>query len=500
MFSQSAAQFGLKGNPFDSSALSASVHALLPIATAFVGREMSSPESRTITNILRTPGGGRFVVEGEIGVGKTTFVNYHRYLWENETKDRLLTPIQEIAVDIHWGVKEFLFNILGALINKLVLLKGKEEALAKDSLLREILILTKVYSTSNTQWQGTFMGAGLGYGKNAIVTVPQISETQLSQYFQLLVQKIKEMGYAGVFLHIDNFDQITQENPKDMQLFFHKIRDILQIHDVYYAFVGYPGFCSQIINPIERVRSIFFLLPIYLPPLPEDKVLEAIEKRYQLLSDASFIKPVEDAFVKYLYRLYQGKFRSILDSLSSLLSSIPPYRVSMLAAQEAKELLSQTLTQQVSTVLTPKEWSVLLAVSAQEECTGAEIARKLKMQPENVSRAFKELEKHHFIYLVRRSGARSFYKISDQLKIIPSKTDLSGNPTATAEKHPLSNLQQQFMELLQNREKLNLSEFCQHSSVPVHRVRSEVKSLVHYGLIEQHGYTRGTYYTKAKTG
>lgn len=61
VFSQSAAQFGLKGNPFDSSALSASVHSLLPIATAFVGREMSSSESRTITNILRIPGGGRFV-------------------------------------------------------------------------------------------------------------------------------------------------------------------------------------------------------------------------------------------------------------------------------------------------------------------------------------------------------------------------------------------------------------------------------------------------------
>lgn len=104
----------------------------------------------------------------------------------------------------------------------MVLVKGKEETLAKDSLLREILVLTKVYSTSNTQWQGALMGAGLGYGKNEIVTVPQISETQLSYYFQLLVQKIKEMGYAGVFLHIDNFDQITQENPKDMQLFFTK--------------------------------------------------------------------------------------------------------------------------------------------------------------------------------------------------------------------------------------------------------------------------------------
>ncbi|NUM36770.1 MAG: MarR family transcriptional regulator [Candidatus Brocadiae bacterium] len=496
MFSQSAAQFGLKGNPFDSSTLSASVHSLLPIATAFVGREMSSSESRTITNILRIPGGGRFVVEWEVGVGKTTFVNYHRYLWENETQDRLLTPIQEIVVDIRWGLKEFVFNILGALINKLVLLKGKEEAIAKDPLLREILILTKVYSSSSIQWQGSFMGAGLGYGKNTIITVPKISETQLVYYFQLLVQKVKEMGYAGIFLHIYNFDQISQENPKDMQLFFHKIRDILQIHDVYYAFVGYPGFYSQIINPIERVRSIFFLLPIYLPPLTEDKVLEAIKKRYQLLSDANFIKPVEDAFVRYLYHLYQGKFRSILDSLSSLLSCFPPYRVGMLTAQDAKEFLSQTLTQQISGVLTPKELSVLLAVSSQEECTGAEIARKLKMQPENVSRAFKELEKHHFIYLVKRIGTRLFYKINEQLKIIQSKTD--NFPVDYKEKHTLSNLQKQFMEVLQSQEKINLTDFCQSSTVPIHRIRSEVKELVRFGFIEQHGYTKGTYYTKSR--
>ncbi len=73
-------RYGFRGNPFDTGALSAFAGALLPIAHAIVGREMESTESRMLLAILRSPGGGRAVVEGEIGVGKTTFVNYHRYL------------------------------------------------------------------------------------------------------------------------------------------------------------------------------------------------------------------------------------------------------------------------------------------------------------------------------------------------------------------------------------------------------------------------------------
>ena len=85
-------RYGFRGNPFDTGALSASAAALLPIAQAIVGREMDSPESRMLLGVVRSAGGGRVVVEGEVGVGKTTFVNYHRYLWESEAADKLLTP------------------------------------------------------------------------------------------------------------------------------------------------------------------------------------------------------------------------------------------------------------------------------------------------------------------------------------------------------------------------------------------------------------------------
>jgi hypothetical protein len=70
-------RYGFRDNPFDTRALSLSPGSLLSVADAFVGRAMTSPESNLMTNFLRSSGGGRVVVEGDVGVGKTTFVNYH---------------------------------------------------------------------------------------------------------------------------------------------------------------------------------------------------------------------------------------------------------------------------------------------------------------------------------------------------------------------------------------------------------------------------------------
>jgi hypothetical protein len=68
-------RYGFRGNPFDTAALSAMAGDILPIAKAIVGRGMDSPESKMLLGVLRSAGGGRPVVEGDIGVGKTTFLN-----------------------------------------------------------------------------------------------------------------------------------------------------------------------------------------------------------------------------------------------------------------------------------------------------------------------------------------------------------------------------------------------------------------------------------------
>jgi DNA-binding transcriptional ArsR family regulator len=492
-------QFGFTKNPFDPSALSLNSQSVLPIAKAFVGRDISSVESRTITNILRLSGGNRFVVEGEVGVGKTTFVNYHRYLWENESRDKLFTPTQEISFDPNWNTKDFLLNILSRLVQKLI--AQNSEKILKNLLVKKIFVLTQV---STCQWQGSvggpLGGLGLGFGKNEIITVPPLSEALLFMYFQDLVEEIKNMGYAGLYLHIDNFEQSAGKDTQKIQTFFQRVRDILQTRDVYFAFVGYRGFYHEIIYPIERVRSIFFNLPIYIPPLAETEVLEVIAKRYELLSKGKFIKPVDDAFIHYLYRLYDGKIRSLLDSLSMIIANFPPYATKTLQMKEAKEILVQEMKDRVASILSEKDFAVLWKIAEEGECTNAQLAKKFKQNPQSIAPVIKELEKLHLIYLARREGRQIFYKVDEPVKILQGKSFAKSfaalSPSEETRSCALSATQSQFMELLASKGKLTLTEFCQLTETPTSHARREVNGLARHHLIAKHGFTRGLYYTR----
>ncbi len=120
-------RFGFQDNPYDTRALSPSPESALSVAEAFVGRGEKSTEWQLLTNFLRNPGGGCAVVEGDVGVGKTTFVNLHRYLWENEAQTKLLTPASEISVQRDRSVREFLLSVVGALAGRLALKMGRPQ-------------------------------------------------------------------------------------------------------------------------------------------------------------------------------------------------------------------------------------------------------------------------------------------------------------------------------------------------------------------------------------
>ncbi len=154
-------RYGFRDNPFDTRALSLSPGSLLPVADAFVGRAMSSIESNLMTNFLRSAGGGRIVVEGDVGVGKTTFVNYHRYLWQTEAKTRLLTPATEISVQRDWGLRELLLNVLTLLAGRLSL-EMSPKKVEGDQLLTEVRALTGVMVKEWISVSGG--GSVLGFG------------------------------------------------------------------------------------------------------------------------------------------------------------------------------------------------------------------------------------------------------------------------------------------------------------------------------------------------
>src|SRR5579872_2440888 len=94
----------------------------------------------------------------------------------------------------------------------------------------------------------------------------------------------------------------------------------------------------------RRVRSVFSGFPVYVPPLSREQMLEAIEKRYHLLAAQPdrFIQPVDQTLLDYLYDLYEGKVRFVMDAVTSIVTNMPYMFSETLDAGAAKSFLAGT--------------------------------------------------------------------------------------------------------------------------------------------------------------
>ena len=349
-------RFGFRDNPYDTRALSLSSDSLLPIQKAYIGRDDASEESQVITNFFRNPGGGRIVVEGDVGVGKTTFVNYHRYRWETEAKDKLLTPSSEVSVQVNWTAEDFLVASLGALVNRILLLKGKKWV-EKQPVVSEAAALTRVHIERSLELSGslTILGTGGGGGarRGRDATIPEVPVTQLVDYLNEFIKLVKTLGYAGATLHFNNLELLTTRGDEEVKRFF-DIRDILQTRGYYFVFVGSSGLFQRIIVPTERVRSIFFGLPVHLRTLTLEEVLQVLDTRYRLLAHdiSKWIPPVSHELIEYLYGLYGGRIRFIMDSIGRLVSHVPESLPGTISDELAKDLLTRLARQRATSLTT----------------------------------------------------------------------------------------------------------------------------------------------------
>ncbi len=427
-------RYGFRDNPYDTRALSLSPGSLLSVAQAFVGRAMDSTESTLMTNFLRSAGGGRVVVEGDVGVGKTTFVNYHRYLWQTEAKTRLLTPATEISVQGDWGPRELLLNVLTLLAGRLSLSMKPKEA-EGDRLLTEVRALTGVLvrEWASVSAGASVLGSGgsLGRTKSLAIQRGEVSTAGLREYLDRLLERVRKLGFSGVILHFNNLELLARRSPKDIALFFDEVRDLLQIEHVYFVFVGYTGMFQEIIVPQERVRSIFFGRSIHLPPLSRVEVHQAIARRYEILAaePKRWIPPVDDLVVDYLYEVFQGRIRFIMDAITSLVTYLPEGMVGTLATDAAQSLFEQITWERVKSVLTDAELVVLRAAVRETRFTNSSLVKATGKGKQNIAKYMNRFLDLHLIHPAERRGRNVYYEISPDLALLRLRTTvIKGKP------------------------------------------------------------------------
>lgn len=393
--------YGVNENPFSTSPILVIGGAIS--IDSFVGR---GEHIKRLSKILGSKGGSRTFIYGDIGVGKTSFVNVVR---NSAYEKGFFTPFKEITTQDIWEADDFILNTLSAIYATLRLLKDKP---ISNDLYKKIESLFEIGRT-NLNAGVSVAGFGGNFGSERITEkLPLFS---LNQFFSEIVEEINKNTGKEVIIHYNNLELVTE---KKLRKLFDNLRDFFQTKNVHFIFIGNLTAYS-IIQSIPRFSSVLTDTPFHIEVLTINEVKEIIKKRFEGLrisSNYNLIYPFNDDSLNILYDLFNGNIRDILNSLSTAIFYATSERPIVMNRNKLAKILKGILEERYLISLTPKVREVLNEMTNHEEITNKTLSDKLNIPRSNISTYIKDLENNGCVYLRRKNGKDKFWRVDPKIK------------------------------------------------------------------------------------
>ncbi|MBI5225525.1 winged helix-turn-helix transcriptional regulator [Candidatus Micrarchaeota archaeon] len=399
--------YGFKTDPFSTSPLLL-YGGQLPI-TSFYGRRK---EIETLLKNFSSSGGSRQLVCGDVGVGKTTLVNYARY---KAIQKGHFTTFKEIAVQSNWSADTFILNTLYAFYSTIKLQKGdfvKKETYEKLQALVDLKVDSKAF--------GVTVGP-IGFNYENQTKIQTTSIMALMEFVQEIVTEIRQKTGKDVIIHYNNLERLPE---KVLRVLFEDLRDFFQTEHIHFVFVGNLTVYATI-QSIPRVSSITSSgSAIILSELSFDEIDHILSIRMKELRIKAFeyTIPYTNDALKTIFDLYGGNIRNILNSLSTAVKAITNEKPVVLDKQLLSDTLRNVIDSRYDGQIAPRAKDVLIAAVKNDEVTNRQIAKNTGIARSNVSTYLKDLEKCGCIYLRRKDGKDKFWSVEPALKWLLLKT------------------------------------------------------------------------------
>lgn len=302
---------GLEDNPYDPRPLLINERD----RKLFVGRKKELAQLNTIVGSNK---GGIILIEGEVGVGKTSFVNIFQYdKWQNE---KLLPSFERIELSENSNSVTFMLSVLSNMIFNLE--KIDDSALLKKSKIHQDA-KSLIARTIESGWSGGVVVAGLGGSASRQKTVTQPAAVVLPTILDMMNKwidfVIEKLGYRSILVPIDNFDIVPEDTIIE---FLNNVRDILiGRKNVWWFIVGQKGLFNLIEQRAHRVSEIITGKPIVLNSLSLKEIHEMIDLRYKNLKSNEIEPIIPSEIIDILYDVSKGEARYILKRITDMVYS-----------------------------------------------------------------------------------------------------------------------------------------------------------------------------------
>ncbi len=394
--------YGVRSNPFSTAPILVK-GGIIPLE-CFIGRH---EQIKQLGKIFGSKGGSRTLVYGDVGVGKTSFVNVVRH---HAVEKGYFTPFKEIAIQNDWNPDKFILNTLAGIYTTLKV--SKPGAIGDETYSKLESFIDVGFSDTNLSLE--ILGVGGGYGKER-KTTNQITSFILTDFFMQICREINEKTGHDIIIHYNNIELLSEKNIKNL---FENLRDFFQIEGVHFVFVGNLT-VKAYFNNIPRFSSIMTDTPIIIEVLTLEEIDELIKKRFEAMriEDLEYVIPFTEDCLKILFELWGGNIRHILNSLSTAIQELTEEKTIMLDENTLAKTLKSVLDKRYSSKkITPRAKDVLMGIVEREEITNKGLSDLLNLPRSNISQYLKELEETGYVYLRRKTGKDKFWSADPTLK------------------------------------------------------------------------------------
>jgi hypothetical protein len=291
--------FGLRSSPFFQGELEPSQTGDRPISL-FIGR---NNELSRLTRRLVSDSASRTIVEGEVGVGKTSFVNR---LKAEVAQLGIASHDQPIRLSSDMDWKAFIRETLRTILR---IRLGMKLDNAEDDFWKRTVAL---FEGSEIR-SGGASAFGFGGSVNRSRIDPALPPDSLFDHLGEALLRMKQRADGGLLLHVNNLENQAAENADQLSVLIRNLRDFFLLDGAHWAFVGASGVEEAIFRRFDQVGGIFPSAEV-LDPLDPDEVGRLLQERYEHLKlpKRKVIEPVEAPTVTRLYSLYRGDLRNFL--------------------------------------------------------------------------------------------------------------------------------------------------------------------------------------------
>ena len=405
--------YGINSNPFTTDPLL--IKGGILRIECFVGRDKELLE---LNRKFHSSGNSRILIIGDVGVGKTSFVNYARF---NAIKEGYFTPIPEIAVLHDWDALQFVMNTLYSIYITIKNFDNYVGIISKGQY-KKLESLFEINSKSGYSLGLDIAGFGGSYSQSRVAPTFVLYKT-IVDLTKEIINEIYNKKQKELIIHYNNLERIDSN---DLVRLFGDLRDFFQTPHVHFIFVG-NLMTNNAIQGISQVSSIFSE-PIILRNMSYDEVKEVIDIRLNKLKieGVKQIKPFNDSALKMLFGLYNGNIRHILNSLDKAVTSSVRNIPIVLDDNDVARILSNQIEETYLKNIKPRARDVLLKIVESEEITNKEISKALKMPRPQVSIYLSDLKNSGCIVLRRQDGKDKFWTSAPHFKwLLLKKPQLS---------------------------------------------------------------------------